>query len=653
MSIEIGKSLSPVARQLTVIMLLAFFVPVLAQAQPGASSKRALKAYTQAESAYIALNYGEAIRFAGMAIELDGSYIDPYLLLGDIYADIGDAPNAVQSYKKAVAMDPFYYPEAMLLAGKMELENGLYHEAKIDLMTYLHLDSLTETARIRMDELLARCEFGIRAISNPIPFDPENLGNQINTADDEFINAITVDDATLFLTTGIRSVDGAVSSLKDEDFYYSDKINGNWEWKIPIGPPVNSPRNEGALVISPDGRYLLFSACHRPDGYGSCDIYLSFRKGDQWDVPFNLGPVVNTADWETQPCLSSDGRTLYFVSNRPGGCGGSDIWQSSYLPSGKWSEPVNVGDLVNTKADEMTPYIHPDNRTLYFSSKGHPGMGGADLFIARMDPAGRWCTPVNLGFPLNTFADEINLIVDASGTYAYLSSNKLGGYGGMDIYRFILYPEARPVAVNYMKGMVYDAFSGKRLASAFQLIDLSTGKIVVESVSDSISGEFLLAIPTNADYALNVSARDYLFYSGNFSLSGIHSIDEPFFVDVPLQPIHTEQIVILRNIFFDTDEYVLKEESEIELDRLVKFLNDYPSIRIEIRGHTDDQGTKQHNDQLSERRAGAVFNYLIGQGIDAQRLEYNGYGFSIPIASNQSPEGRQMNRRTEFRVIGE
>ncbi len=368
--------------------------------------------------------------------------------------------------------------------------------------------------------------------------------------------------------------------------------------------------------------------------------------------PENLGEVVNSPQWDSQPSFSSDGKTLYFASNRPGGKGASDIWKTILQADGQWTPPVNLGDSINTREEEMAPFIHPDDQTLYFSSRGHPGMGGLDLFYSRKDVNGGWRKPVNLGYPINTCADEITLVVNARGNMAYISSDKLGGKGRQDIYKFPLYREAQPMLTTYFKGIVYDEETRAKLEARFELVDLGNSKMVAESRSDRITGEFLLALPTERNYALNVSRDGYLFYSDNFSLTGYNPQDKPLIKNIPLKPIRIGEAVILKNIFFDTDKFILKDESLVELQKLLALLQKNHGLKIEISGHTDNIGSEAHNLELSGNRAIAVYQYLLQHGISAGRLSHAGYGFSQPIDVNTTEQGRANNRRTEFKVIG-
>jgi outer membrane protein OmpA-like peptidoglycan-associated protein len=373
---------------------------------------------------------------------------------------------------------------------------------------------------------------------------------------------------------------------------------------------------------------------------------MSKWKNGDWDTPVNVSEI-NSRFWDSQPSISPDGKTLYFTSSRSGNI---DIYVTYLNDNGKWSTPTPLPKNINTPDEDMSPFIHPDGKTLYFASSGHIGMGGLDIFYTKLNDDSTWTDPVNIGYPINTYKDEAFLFVSASGEKAYFASGELNE-NNMDIFYFDLYKEARPDAVTYLKGVVTDMKTQNPIVASFELTDLKSGKIIANSNSDS-QGAFLLCIPTGRDYMLNVSKEKYLFYSENFNLDGIHSKTEPFLKNIALQPVSTGEIVVLNNIFFDTDKYDLKEESFIELEKLKTLLLNNPQMKIEIRGHTDNTGSKQHNQILSENRAKTVVNYLISKGIKPERIQSKGYGDTIPRATNDTPEGRALNRRTEFKVIG-
>ncbi|MFH1297346.1 MAG: OmpA family protein [Bacteroidota bacterium] len=619
------------------------------------SSKKAQRFYLQAYQHYQLRDYPQALASLGKALVADPGFAEAYALKGDMAAEQRDLEEAITNYERAVQLLPDLDFNLYVILGNLKLQMGRYSEAKEDYIRYLSYHKGPASRRWQTEENIRKCDFAMDMVANPVPFDPVNLGDSINTIHDEYINAISSDKQTLYFTRRLptSAITDRNSEAVEEDFYLTCSSGDSaWFRAFNLGPPINTRGNEGAISISPDGQLLFFTACQREDGYGSCDIYWSWKMGNQWSAPRNLGPMVNSETWDSQPSFSSDGKTLYFASKRAGGRGSSDIWMSELLPNGDWTLPINLGDSVNTSEEEQNPFIHPDDQTLYFASKGHPGMGGLDLFYTRKNVDGSWQKPVNLGYPINTYADEITLIVNATGDVAYVSSDKLGGKGRQDIYSFPLYREAQPNPVTYLKGIVFDKETGKKLQARFELSDLMRNQVAVKATSDPVDGSFLVCLPTDRDYALNVSRQGYLFYSDHFSLTGIRDQAKPFLKNIPLQPIRVGETVILKNIFFDTDKYDLKPISYIELEKLVYLLKANPFLKIEISGHTDIRGSEEHNLELSKNRAKAVFLYLVNHGIPSNRLTYDGYGFSRPIDSNETETGRANNRRTEFRIIG-
>jgi outer membrane protein OmpA-like peptidoglycan-associated protein len=614
------------------------------------TDKKAQKFFFEAVDQYSARNYREALVLLDKALKSDPSFIEAWVLVGDIGADQGKLPEALDAYQQGLSINPDYSPRLWYIIGNVQLLLGKYAAAQASYLKYLSFDRIPEKARRVTAQSLRNCEFGMYAMDHPVPFNPVNLGDSINTQYSEYVNTITTDGSMLFFTRSIPSAE--LNSGFQEEFFFSRRKDTVWGKAVNLGPPINTQGNEGGLFISPDGRFLFFAACDRADGMGSCDLYWSRKEGGSWGVPQNLGPVVNSGTWDSQPSFSGDGKTLYFASKRPGGMGSSDIWKTTLLDDYNWSDPVNLGDSVNSPKEEMAPFIHPDGQTLYFSSKGHTGMGGYDLYYSKKNIFGNWKTPVNLGYPINTNADEITLLVNSTGDVAYISSDKYGGKGRQDIYAFGLYKEAQPERVTYFKGIVYDKVTRNRLGAMFELTDLGTGKIVVTSRSDPANGEFLLILPLNKDYALNVSKEGYLFYSDHFSLSGKGNSFDPITKEVPLQPVKVGETVVLKNIFFDTDKYDLKPESRTELEKLAALLKNNPKMKIEISGHTDIVGTPEYNQKLSENRAKAVYDYLVANGIVAGRLTYAGYGLTRPIDTNDTDPGRANNRRTEFSITG-
>jgi outer membrane protein OmpA-like peptidoglycan-associated protein len=330
--------------------------------------------------------------------------------------------------------------------------------------------------------------------------------------------------------------------------------------------------------------------------------------------------------------------------------GRHDIWVSHLNDNNLWTVPENIGAEINTPGIEMSPFIHPDNQSLYFSSDGQIGLGGYDLFVSRRDSLGKWQAPLNLGYPINTNRDEIGLVVNSRGDKAYYSSDVNKTYG-KDIYVFDLPVRSRPLMTTYMKGKVFDAEDNQLLRAQFELVNLETGINTYQSYSDSLTGEFLVSIPVNSNYMLNVSKNGYLFFSENFTLKDTYQADNPYLKDIPLQPLKTGNRIILKNVFYETDSYALKKESSVELNKVVRLLQTHPKIKIEISGHTDNTGNSDYNRKLSENRARTVVEYLISASVKAERIVSRGYGMNRPVASNDTDEGRAQNRRTELQII--
>ena len=615
-----------------------------------AESPKSAKQYEKAVQMYDRHDYAGALKQLDVLLEDAPAYIKGWLLRADLFLDLKQYPEAIKSYSKAVSIDSAFFPPAYYIMANLYFDNEKYADAKINYLSYLRFNPKIQAELKRVYDNLKLCDFRMELMRKPVPYNPLNIGPNVNSQGYEYINAVSLDESQLFFTRK------GADPRADESFFRAVSAQSasgqlNWSPAIEIGAPLNTPGNEGALCVSPDGMTIIITCCSRPDSYGSCDLYSSRKVGSNWSEPINLGSTVNTASWESQPCLAADGRTLYFVSTRAGGHGGSDIWKSVLQDDGSWSTPVNLGDSVNSPGNEMAPFIHPDGRTLYFSSTGHPGMGGADLFVSRLSPQGTWQKPENLGYPVNTRLDEINLVINAQGTEAYISAERPNGFGNTDIYRFELPAQVRPESVSYVHGKVFDKNTLLPLAASFELIDMQSNTVVVSSDSDPLNGEFVMSLPVDKQYALNVSCKGYLFYSVNFNVKGENDKYNPVNLDVPMNPVAIGEKVVLRNIFFDTDKYDLLPDSKAELGKLVMFLQKNPALKIEIGGHADNEGSDAHNITLSQNRAKAVYDFLVLNGIQATRLTYKGYGESTPIDSNQTPDGRAKNRRTEFKVI--
>ena len=601
-------------------------------------------------AAYDYLDYKTAEKNFKEALKVDQKYYEAYMMLGELFLKQKKYSEAADNYRNAVRIDSLFYRPVFFSLGTSEMMSGDYSNALISYKVYIEQKGVSEKNKATALKNIGNCEFALNALKNPVAFSPENAGPGINTNDDEYWPSITADGNTMMFT---RQTSGDVSTPygrpPQEDFYISTRSDDKWNSAINAGAPLNTSQNEGAQSLASGGSYMYFAACDRAGGVGSCDIYFSAFNAGKWTQPYNLGPPVNSTYWESQPSVSADGKMLFFSSSRPGGFGGKDLWYSVLDANSHWKQPVNLGKAVNSEGDEMSPFIHFDGQTLYFSSDGRPGMGGFDLYMTRMNNDTTWSEPKNLGYPINTYNDEMGLVIESGGQRAYFSSvrDKLKG---KDIFYFDLDLSLRPNPVSYLKGKVFDKETGGLIKATYELINLSTKKIAIKNSTDD-RGNFLICLPSGFNYGLNVSKPGYLFYSENFLFEGIHPVAEPFIKKIILSPIKVGEKLLLTNVFYDIDSWQIKEESNTELNNLVDLLKENKDLIMEIGGHTDSTGSNDYNKGLSEKRALSVVNYLVNKGINSTRLKFKGYGNTSPIGDNNTPEGRQLNRRTEAIIL--
>lgn len=614
------------------------------------TSPKALIAYKSGLTSFDYVDYASAERYLKQALEIDGKFYEAYMTLGELFSKQKRYFEAASNYQKAIRIDSTFYLPGFFNIATAEMMSGDYKNALIHYNVYLGLKNTLEKNRIQAAINVKDCQFAIEAMKNPVPFNPESVGNGINTSDDEYWPSITADGQTLMFTRQPRpGNDGKLNGAYQEDFYISYLANMIWGTALNAGSPLNSGQNEGAQSLSSDGSYMYFTACDRSGGLGSCDIFFSASNNGKWSLPVNLGSPVNSSSWESQPSINADGKMLFFSSNRPGGFGGKDLWYSVYKSNKKWSVPKNLGNVINTSGDEMSPFIHFDGKTLYFSSDGRPGMGGLDIYISRMQEDSTWTDPKNLGYPINTYNDEMGLTIESGGQKAYFSS-KRDEQEGKNIYSFNLYESIRPDPVAYLKGKVSDKETGKMLVAEYELINLSTGKTAYANFTDG-NGNFLVCLPSGYNYGLNVSRKGYLFYSENFMFEGQHSVMAPYQKKIKLSLLKVGERMLLANIFYEVDSWQLKKESMAELNKLCNLLKDNKELKIEIGGYTDATGSDDYNLSLSGKRALSVVDFLVSNGISPERLKYKGFGNASPVGDNVTSEGRKLNRRTEVQII--
>lgn len=616
-------------------------------------SAKTKKAYTKAYQQFRAKDIAAAKKSFAKIIKKTPNFVNAYHLMAECYIQEKDWIKAIEYYEKSAEIAPDYQPNVYYKLAQIAMEQEQYVEARKQLEKFLSYPKKSESMDRTAKKMLGDAKFRPKALAEPVDFQPKNMGENINSAQRDYFPSITADENTLIYTVQLGE-----ERTAQEDLYRSIRKDGEWQKSEPL-PNINTPENEAAQSISADGKFLVFTVCNRPNDFGSCDLYYSERVNGQWTTPRNLGPNINTKNWESQPSVAPNADAIYFTRGGARGQGNKNLWVSYRQDDDSWGKPQELKAL-NTAYNEGAPCIHPDGQTLYFSSSGHPGMGELDLFVTRKDEKGNWGKPQNLGYPINTAEAEEALAVSLSGDLAFIASNRRGGFGSLDIYSFEMPEGVRPKPVTYVRALVFDAETKKALpATKVELIDLATGKTYAKVRTDK-DGEFLLCLPMGKDYALNVNRKQYLFYSDNFALKEARKIKDAFALKIPLQPIKKEQKgpepkenepIILKNVFFATNSAELRPASKTELDQLKALLEENPEMRIRLQGHTDNVGEEVDNMDLSDRRAKAVRTYLINAGIDAKRLEAQGFGETRPIAKNDTPEGRQKNRRTEFLLL--
>lgn len=608
---------------------------------PDKVNKKAAAINEKAYEAAMEGRFDVSLKLLDDAIRAEPRFVDAWLSRAGINANMKNYTVSVADYEKAFQLDAVYSATYKLGYSISLAALGRFEDALAAINQFLAIPNLNAQSTKAGEYRKSTYEFAVeqaKKTGSGYVFQPINLGDSINSEHMEYFPSFTIDGQKMIFTRRVNN---------DEDFYESDLVNGMWSNAKMLAGKVNTNLNEGAQTISQDGEWLIFTGCNYPEGEGSCDLYIAFRKKNgEWSEPENL--PINTEFWESSPSLSPDKRELYFSSNAPGGYGGKDIWVSRRNDAGRWERPQNLGPEINTSGDEGCPFIHADNTTLYFNSTGWPGYGQADLFLSRRTTDG-WSQAENLGYPINTIDEEGSLVVDASGTKGYFASDRADTRGGLDLYRFELPPHSRALKTLWVKGKVFDKNTQQGLPSSVILTELGTRKLLSQIQTDE-EGGFLVTLPEGKDYLFNVNRKGYLFFSGHYNLSE-PAKDTFFLVDIPLQPLSAGASVVLKNIFFDVGSAVLRPESEAELNLVVLLLEDNPNLRIRIVGHTDNTGTPADNLALSRERANAVTKFIASKGIAASRLVAEGKGETQPVASNATEEGKSQNRRTELTVI--
>ncbi|MFZ6010861.1 MAG: OmpA family protein [Bacteroidota bacterium] len=632
-------------------LFLLFSISSQAQVMLSTKSKKAIELYTEADNFRVRGQFSQAIALLNQALDKDKEFVEAYYRLGIVYMSVKEFPTAIQHFEKGLTYtnDPRKQKVFWFDLGESYFTVGDYDKAEKVITDFLKVELQNKQKIDRATLLLKNVEFAKENKEIASRYKLKVLSDTINAFVMQYFPVLTADQQEMIFTRRLGN-----GPNEDEDLVLSRKTaGGRWNEPQSISKNINTRLNEGTCTISADGRKLIFTSCVGREGHGSCDLYESRKIGNDWTEPKNLGSNVNSADWESQPSLSADGRTLYFVSDRRGGAGRRDIWVTTLSEKGAWTRAKNIGKPINTVYDEISPFIHVNNKILYFASNGLVGFGGYDIFSSERDTSKTWSNPVNIGAPINNHEDQFSLFITADGKKGYYSHEeyKSAGYSTSKIYEMEI-PEENQIKFksNYVKGIVRDKQTREVLSAKIELINLASN--VVESLveSDSLSGEYLMVLTQGAEYALYVNKKGYLFQSLNFNYSEIKNY-EPIVLNIDLEKAREGSTAVLKNLFFDVDKYDLKEKSITELHKIIRFLEDNPQFRVEISGHTDNSGSLQYNRELSLKRAQSVYNFLKANGVAQTRLLTKGFGPDKPIADNTTEDGRQLNRRIEFKIL--
>lgn len=626
-----------------------------------AELKEALKNIQAGDVNYYKYLYGKALDSYISANKFNPNNADLNAKIGDCYLNSSDRSEALYYLKKAYQLDNKMDGYYIYLLGKAHHLNNDFDDA----IKYYKI-AKTTGSKIQpelsgmVDKKNAECASGKKLIKIPVNVKIESLEGTINTEFEEYVPIITADESEIFFTSRRPNTTGGAmdAGLGDyyEDIYYSKKENGKWVSATNVGAPVNSEFHDATVGLSLDGQKLFL---YRDNKKGDGNIYMSEKKGDKWSEPVELPEPINSKSQETSACYSFDGNTIYFVSNRDGGKGGKDIYKATKDAKGVWGNAENLGAVVNTKEDEDAVFLHPDGKTLYFSSKGHNSMGGYDVFKSTYEK-GKWSTPQNLGFPVNTSDDDVCFVLTASGDYGYYTSIKAEGKGKRDVYKVAFLDELNKPKLTLLKGTISDKKTGKPLQATIEIYDNDNGKLIGTFESNSTTGKYMVSLPAGVNYGISVKAPGYLFYSENFNIAKDAAFKEVI-KDIGLDKLEVGKKVVLKNIFYDYNKATLTASSSNELNKVIELLNSNPKIKIEISAHTDSRGSDAYNNNLSQERAQSCLDYLVAKNIDKNRLIAKGYGKKQLLITDadinelkteeEKEEAHQQNRRTEFKIV--
>ncbi len=580
------------------------------------------------------------------ALLIDPAYSDAYALLGQWYFEAHKFQEAVDVFRKASSQCRNGGMRFSKPLTRSLIYAGLEDNALFTISNYATIKDSAEWNKMKVQALFIKNATERQSIAAW----PVNLGMRVCSPDPELFPTMAVDTQTLYFTRRVNNM--------DEDFYKADYDScGGWLYARNMGSPPNSPNQESSMSISADGHYLFFNRCENrsQDGWaeGGCDLYMAYRiaNDSEWKVAQPFGGTINSPAYEGMPAPSPDCRELYFVSDRPGGYGGYDIWVSRFQ-DGLWQWPVNAGPNINTAGNETAPYMYADDQTLYFASDGWPGMGGTDIFVSKRVNDTQYTRAVNLGYPINTAYDEKSQCVTLDGKRLYFCSDRNGPAGNFDIYETSLNISAvKPIPVSYIKGRVYDSLTKTKLNYAeIYICNAENGDTIYKVQSNRGDASYLITLHLGNSYAIHTQRMNYTDVHDTIVFDKQY-LQDPLIHNIVMLPADYVAPIndsLLATIHFDVNQVELSDSDKAVIAAAVRPWAFEKSFMLYVNAYTDNTGTPMINEELSYRRANQVFQYIQTFGIDEHMVRAKGWGESRMIATNETPEGQRQNRRVEI-----
>ncbi|HCW06687.1 MAG TPA: hypothetical protein DGG95_04895 [Cytophagales bacterium] len=618
-------------------------------------------AYDHGKSLYDKEQYKDAIPYFEEAVKANADNSDALYYLGLAYNYDHQPEKAIETLKNLEKLKPDYWAWFYYELGTALQEVNRHKEAISYFDIFLAKFPKDASRTLFLHQAKAKRNYSmkspeVRAMANTMEA-PINLGDKVNSKWDDYTPQSSPNGKIIYFTSKRKDSHSASQTEKywneekgwDEDVYFIEKTDNGWSAPKQLPEPINSDGNDFGTSFSGDGQNMVYVACGRDGGIGSCDLYTLTLDGEKWSAPQNMGNVVNSKDWDSQPTMSSDGNTIIFASDRDNGFGMADLYMITKNQFGDWGAASNLGGVINTPFTEKSPFLSSDGKTLYFTSNGHPGHGGLDLFMSVLDN-GKWSEPINLGKPLNSEDDDAYFTIGGSGEVGYFTSSRKGGIGEDDLYSIKIPESMRPKPTVVVEGIVTSSKTNSPVSGYVMVEDLKTGELIAINKSNSATGKYLVVLPAGRTYSVSANKEGYFFYSQVFDVPAT-AMYKDITMNIQLKPIEKGAKVVINNIFFETGKATLSPQSNVELEKAVELLKTNPTMVIEVGGHTDNVGDDVNNMKLSHDRAKSVREYLVKAGIASERVQAKGYGESNPVATNDTEEGRQANRRTEFIIL--